>query len=186
MYVKLAKKSCSVFSINPLKTSKFFLKVFLKKFLLLSYLEKYNLFFLLHIYTLRWVRYFDTVFRRPYRCFSIVLKVILSLSDRYKLFTSDWLWIEVCQNAVFSKIDITMTTINKNFEIDKIRILRDLDLLLKIRHQKRKVWCSANNLREKKKNSVCLNSDKRQIYFKPYIFKSRDKLFNKKVLINLI
>ena len=34
------------------------------------------------------------------------------------------------------KIDITMTTIDKkNFEIDKIRILRDLDLLLKIRHQ---------------------------------------------------
>ena len=31
---------------------------------------------------------------------------------------------------------ITMTTIDKkNFEIDKIRILRDLDLLLKIRHQ---------------------------------------------------
>ena len=29
-----------------------------------------------------------------------------------------------------------MTTIDKkNFEIDKIRILRDLDLLLKIRHQ---------------------------------------------------
>ena len=29
-----------------------------------------------------------------------------------------------------------MTTIDKkNFEIDKIRILRDLDLLLKIQHQ---------------------------------------------------
>ena len=28
-----------------------------------------------------------------------------------------------------------MITINKNFQIDKIRILRDLDLLLKIRHQ---------------------------------------------------
>ena len=113
MYVKLAKKSCSVFSTNPLKTSRFFLKVFLKKFLVLSYLEKYDLFFLLHIYTLRWVRYFDTVFRRPCRCFSIVLKVILSLSDRYKLFTSDWLWIEVCQNTVVSKIDCAMTTINK-------------------------------------------------------------------------
>ena len=39
---------------------------------------------------------------------------------RYNLFTSDWLWNEVCQNAVFGKIDITMTT--KNFKIDKIRI----------------------------------------------------------------
>ena len=50
---------------------------------------------------------------RSYRYFSIVLKVILSLSDRYKLFTNDWLWIEVCQNIVFSKIDITMTTMNQ-------------------------------------------------------------------------
>ena len=45
-------------------------------------------------------------------CFSIALKVILCLFDRYKLFTSDCLRNEVCQNAVFSKIDITMTTIN--------------------------------------------------------------------------
>ena len=59
------------------------------------------------------LRCFDTVFRRPYRCFSIALKMFLSLSDRYKLCTSDWLWNEVCQNAVFSKIDMTMTTINK-------------------------------------------------------------------------
>ena len=34
---------------------------------------------------------FDTVFRRPYRRFSIALKAILTLSD--KIFTSDWLWI---------------------------------------------------------------------------------------------
>ena len=59
-------------------------------------------------------RYFDTVFMRPNRCFSITLKVmILFLSDRYRIFTSDRLWIEVCQNVVYSKIDITMTTINK-------------------------------------------------------------------------
>ena len=38
----------------------------------------------------------------------------LSLSDRYKIFTNDWIWIEVCQNAVVTKIDITMTTINNN------------------------------------------------------------------------
>ena len=43
------------------------------------------------------------------------------------MFTSNWLWIEICENVVLSKIDITMTTINKkNFEIDKSRILRDL------------------------------------------------------------
>ena len=46
-------------------------------------------------------------------------------------------------------IDITMTTINKKSEIDKIRILRDRDLLLKIRHQERLVLCLANNLGEK-------------------------------------
>ena len=49
-------------------------------------------------------RCFDTVSRRPYPCFSIALKVILSLSDHHKILTCDWLWIEVCQNAVFSKI----------------------------------------------------------------------------------
>ena len=42
-----------------------------------------------------------------------------------------------------------MTTINKNIEINKIRILHDLDVLLKIRHQQLKVWCLANNLCEK-------------------------------------
>ena len=45
-----------------------------------------------------------------------------------------------------------MTTINKkNLEIDKIRILGDLDLLLKIRHQELKVWClEITSVRSKK------------------------------------
>ena len=42
-----------------------------------------------------------------------------------------------------------MTTINKKLEIDQILIWRDLDLLMKIRHQELKVWFLANNLREK-------------------------------------
>ena len=33
--------------------------------------------------------------------------------------------------------------------MDKIRILRDLELLLKIRHQELVVWSLTNNLREK-------------------------------------
>ena len=59
------------------------------------------------------LRCFDTVFRILYRYFSIALKEILSLSDRYKIFASDLLWIEVCQNVGLTEIDITMTTINK-------------------------------------------------------------------------
>jgi len=55
-----------------------------------------------------------------------------SLSDCYKIFTSNWRWIEICETVVLSKIDITMTTINKQIEIDKSRILRNLDPLLKI------------------------------------------------------
>ena len=35
------------------------------------------------------LRCFDIVFQRPYRYFSIGLKVILSLTDRYKIFTID-------------------------------------------------------------------------------------------------
>ena len=54
---------------------------------------------------------FDTVFQRPYRYFSIALKVVFPFCDRHKIFTSNWLWIEICENMVLSKIDITMTTI---------------------------------------------------------------------------
>ena len=60
-----------------------------------------------------YLRCFETVFQRPYRYFSIALKVFFSLFDRYKIFASNWLWIEICENVVLSKIDITMTTINK-------------------------------------------------------------------------
>ena len=42
------------------------------------------------------------------RYFSIAVKVILSLSDRYKIFTSNWLWIEICENVV-------LTTNSKEF-----------------------------------------------------------------------
>ena len=35
------------------------------------------------------LRCFDIVFQRPYRYFSIALKVISSLSDRYKILTTD-------------------------------------------------------------------------------------------------
>ena len=59
------------------------------------------------------IRCFDTVFQRPYPHFSIALEVVFSLSNRYKIFTSNWLWIEICEIVVFSKIAITMTTINK-------------------------------------------------------------------------
>ena len=61
--------------------------------------------------------------------------MFFSWSDPYKIFTSNWLWIEICENVVFCKIDITMTTINKKIEIDKSRILCDLDQLLKIQHR---------------------------------------------------
>ena len=61
--------------------------------------------------------------------------MFFSLYDRYKIFTSNWLWIEICENVVLGKIDITiMTTINKKIEIDKSRILCDLGQLLKIQH----------------------------------------------------
>ena len=57
---------------------------------------------------------------------------------------------------------------------------------MKIRHLELIVWCLANTLREKKKNSICLNSNKIQIYFKPYIFNSRDKMFNKQFQLTQI
>ena len=60
------------------------------------------------------LRCFDTVFQRPYRYFSVALKVFFSLSDRYETFTSTWQWIEICGNVVLSKIDITMTRSNRS------------------------------------------------------------------------
>ena len=54
------------------------------------------------------LRCFDAVFQRPYRYFSFALKVFFSLFNRYKIFTSDWIWIEICENVVLGKIDITM------------------------------------------------------------------------------
>ena len=39
--------------------------------------------------------------------------MIFSLFDRYEIFSTDWFWIEVRQNIVFSKIDINMTIIKK-------------------------------------------------------------------------
>ena len=68
---------------------------------------------LVDIYWHPLLRCFNTVFQRLYRYFSIALKVVFSTSDRYKIFTSNWLWIEICENVILSKIDITMITINK-------------------------------------------------------------------------
>ena len=59
------------------------------------------------------LRCFDTVFQRLYLYFSIALKVVFSLSGRYNVFTSNLLWIKICEKVVLSKIDITMTTMNK-------------------------------------------------------------------------
>ena len=41
------------------------------------------------------------------------LKSVFFLVRSLKMFTSNWLWIEICENVVLSKIDITMTTTNK-------------------------------------------------------------------------
>ena len=44
--------------------------------------------------------------------------MILYLSGLYEIFTTDCLWIEVCQNVVLSKVDIIMTTMNKKLWVD--------------------------------------------------------------------
>ena len=66
-----------------------------------------------------------TGFGRPYQYFSITLKVILAVSDRYNIFTNDWLWIIM----KFVKTQFLVKSISlwqqqtKNFEIHKIQIL---------------------------------------------------------------
>ena len=41
------------------------------------------------------------------------LKVLLSLSGRYKIFSTDLFWIGASQNVILGKIDTSMTAINK-------------------------------------------------------------------------
>ena len=53
--------------------------------------------------------------------------MVFPLSDRYKIFTCNLLWIEIYENVVVKKINVTVTTIDKkNFVIDKSRILCDV------------------------------------------------------------
>ena len=59
------------------------------------------------------IKVFRYSFSDAYRYFSIALKVFFSLSDRYKIFSNNGLWSEICENVVLSNIDITMTAINK-------------------------------------------------------------------------
>ena len=60
---------------------------------------------------LSFLRCFETVFQRPYQCFSIALKVFFSLFDRCKIFTSNWLNIH-CFDVmlIFPKIMRTIHT----------------------------------------------------------------------------
>ena len=103
MVISLTELNVNIFWIHLFKTELFpFLFVALKYSSLQIHEKKVSNF-----------RCFNTVFQRPYRYFSIALKVVFSLSDRYNIFTSNWLWIEICENVVLSKIDIIMTTINK-------------------------------------------------------------------------
>ena len=62
---------------------------------------------------------FDAVFRRRYRCFSIALK------DCHKIFTSDWLWIEVCQKFLVKLISLWQQY-TKNFEINNMHFVHFL------------------------------------------------------------
>ena len=63
------------------------------------------------------------------------------------------------------KIDISMTTINKNIKNTKIEILRDPDFALKSKHQHLKLWCMANKIYKNKKNLyVCFEVNRKNIF----------------------
>ena len=74
--------------------------------------------------------YLKGAFSRSYCCYGN----LLCHENNTKVFSSNWRLIEICENLVLSKIDITMTTMINKMEIDKSRILRNLDPLLKIQH----------------------------------------------------
>ena len=83
-YVELTgKKGGSIFRANLILNVYDFCNHQTLLIVLVSFFEDNNALFVIVL------RCFGTVFRRPYRCFSIALKLILSLSDRYKIFTSE-------------------------------------------------------------------------------------------------
>ena len=131
-FVIVAFLSITIFSINSnWQQTWLFQKIQVHKGDVIIFVQNYKPTFKLSARDQTFLRCFDTVFRRPYtRYYSITLKVISSLFNRYEIFTTDWSWIKVCPNVVLNKIDVTMKTINtdtRNFE----------------------VWCLANKLHEK-------------------------------------
>ena len=128
------------------------------------------------------LRCFDAVFRRPYCDFSIALKVILSLSDRYEIFNTDWLWFDMIKVFQFflNKIDITMTTAKKNFEI----FVRYWPATENPTLGTSRVLLFSKIFSERsKKRSVCLN-----VQTLLYIFNSRYELIfsSIRMLLNII
>ena len=58
-----------------------------------------------------------------------------------------------------------MTTINKNPENSKIKILHDPDFALKSKYQHHKLWCMANKIYKNKKILyVCLEVNRKNIF----------------------
>ena len=83
-YVELTgKKGGSIFRATLILNVYDFCNHQTSLIVLVSFFEDNNALFVIVL------RCFGTVFRRPYRYFSIALKLILSLSDRYKIFTSE-------------------------------------------------------------------------------------------------
>ena len=62
------------------------------------------------------------------------LKSGFSLSDRYKIFTSNWLWSEICENVVLSKIRLLsilkffVYCCHSNIDFTKTYILTNFNL----------------------------------------------------------
>ena len=83
-YVELTgKKGGSIFRATLILNVYDFCNHHTSLIVLVSFFEDNNALFVIVL------RCFGTIFRRPYRYFSIALKLILSLSDRYKIFTSE-------------------------------------------------------------------------------------------------
>ena len=130
------------------------------------------------------LRYFDTVFGRPFRCFSITLTAILSLSDRYKMFTSDWLWIEVCRNVVFSRNRYHYDN-NKQKTLKSIKSEFCAIWTCYWKSDTRNFRCGVKQITFVRTKKLCMSEfEKTKMYSRPYIFNSRDKVFNKIVLNN--
>ena len=130
------------------------------------------------------LRYFDTVFGRPFRCFSITLTAIYPCPIATKCSPVIDYELKFVEMLFLVEIDITMTTINKK-TLKSIKSEFCTIWTCYWKSDTRNFKCGVKQITFVSTKKLCIfEFEKTKMYSRPYIFNSRDKVFNKIVLNN--